>query len=98
MLFPDPVGATDSTARPASIAATTSAWPGRNSSSPKTSRSTRSALDTTPGILTESGSLASALHMRPPEVFRALPFGDGPQSLDPRWYGGSARKEVGRAH
>src|SRR5450759_705332 len=52
MLFPEPVGATDRTSRSASIAATTSAWPGRNSSRPKTSRSTRSALSITPGILT----------------------------------------------
>src|SRR5579859_1523875 len=44
MLLPEPVGATDKTSRPASIAATTSDWPGLNASSPKTSRSVLSAL------------------------------------------------------
>src|SRR5205807_5633946 len=43
MLFPDPVGATDRTSRPASIASTTAACPGRKASRPKTSRSTSSA-------------------------------------------------------
>src|SRR5258708_24049679 len=44
MLLPEPVGATDRTSRPASIAATTSDCPGLNASSPKTSLSVRSAL------------------------------------------------------
>src|SRR5258708_6366128 len=44
MLLPEPVGATERTSRPASIAATTSDCPGLNASSPKTSLSVRSAL------------------------------------------------------
>src|SRR5438093_2654160 len=44
MLLPEPVGATDRTSRPASIAATTSDCPGLKASSPKTSFSVRSAL------------------------------------------------------
>src|SRR5689334_7176945 len=44
MLLPDPVGATDRTSRPASIAATTSDCPGLNASSPKTSLRARSAF------------------------------------------------------
>src|SRR6266853_1955828 len=44
MLLPEPVGATERTSRPASIAATTSDCPGLNASSPKTSLSARSAL------------------------------------------------------
>src|SRR5438067_4440097 len=36
MLLPEPVGATQSTSRPASCASTTSAWPGLNTWSPKT--------------------------------------------------------------
>src|SRR6266849_5131291 len=47
MLLPEPVGATDRTSRPASIAATTSDCPGLNASSPKTSLSVRSALSIT---------------------------------------------------
>src|SRR5437899_598691 len=43
MLFPEPVGATARTSRRASIASTTSAWPGRNDGSPKTSRRVASA-------------------------------------------------------
>src|SRR5713226_6206155 len=48
MLLPEPVGATDRTSRPASIAATTSDCPGLNASSPKTSLSVRSALSIIP--------------------------------------------------
>src|SRR6266446_4927988 len=44
MLLPEPVGATDRTSRPASIAATTSDCPGLNASRPKTSLSVLSAL------------------------------------------------------
>src|SRR5260370_37823454 len=44
MLLPEPVGATDRTSRPASIAATTSDCPGLNASSPKTSLGVRQAL------------------------------------------------------
>src|SRR5437764_7840045 len=47
MLLPDPVGATDNTSRPSSIAYTTAAGPGRNASRRKTSRSVRSALSIT---------------------------------------------------
>src|SRR5438270_6947250 len=43
MLLPDPVGATDRTSRPASIASTTSACPRRKASRPKTVRSATSA-------------------------------------------------------
>src|SRR5256885_1577804 len=48
MLLPEPVGATDRTSRPASIAATTSDCPGLKASSPKTSLSVRSALSIIP--------------------------------------------------
>src|ERR1700694_6315639 len=48
MLLPEPVGATDRTSRPASIATTTSDCPGLNASSPKTSLSVRSALSIIP--------------------------------------------------
>src|SRR6185295_16143992 len=44
MLLPEPVGATDKTSRPASIAATTSDCPGLKASRPKTSFRVRSAL------------------------------------------------------
>src|SRR6266699_1209456 len=44
MLLPEPVGATDRTSRPASMAATTSDCPGLKASRPKTSLSVRSAL------------------------------------------------------
>ena len=62
MLLPDPVGATERTSRRASIAATTSACPGRKASRPKTSRSTCSALAITQGSLTESGIPDQALY------------------------------------
>src|SRR5260221_7553896 len=48
MLSPEPVGATERTSRPASIAATTSDCPGLKASSPKTSLSVRSALSIIP--------------------------------------------------
>src|SRR5216110_1996498 len=62
MLLPDPVGATERTSRRASIAATTSACPGRKASRPKTSRSTCSAFAITQGSLTESGIPDQALY------------------------------------
>src|SRR2546427_5906743 len=62
MLLPDPVGATQRMSRRASIAATTSACPGRKASRPKTSRSTCSALAITQGSLTESGIPDQALY------------------------------------
>src|SRR5437016_5173773 len=46
MLLPEPVGATDSTSRPASWASTTSAWPGRNSWYLKTPRRTSTGVGT----------------------------------------------------
>src|SRR2546430_10434954 len=48
MLLPEPVGATDSTSRPASWASTTSAWPGRNSWYLKTWRRTSTGVGTAP--------------------------------------------------
>src|SRR5690349_17604972 len=48
MLLPEPVGATHSTSRPASMAATTSDCPGLKASSPKTSLSVRSASSVIP--------------------------------------------------
>src|SRR2546429_7407676 len=72
MLFPEPVGATERTSRPASIAATTSPCPGRKPSRPKTPRSTCSALAIIQGSLTvmwapSQGGLttARALHKSP---------------------------------
>src|SRR5439155_22256380 len=72
MLFPEPVGATERTSRPASIAATTSPCPGRKPSRPKVSRSTCSALAIIQGSLTvmwapSQGGLttARALHKSP---------------------------------
>src|SRR5690242_17864549 len=71
MLLPEPVGATERTSRPASMAATTSAWPGLKASSPKTSFSVRSALSITSsecdGIRTSSGrvmDLLESIHRR----------------------------------
>src|SRR6266581_843424 len=62
MLLPDPVGATERKSRRASIAATTSACPGRKASRPKVSRSTCSALAITQGSLTESAIPNQALY------------------------------------
>src|SRR2546428_3711169 len=74
MLLPDPVGATDRTSRPASIAATTSDCPGLNASSPKTSLSVRSALSIIPpecdGISERDQGLLTGAVCR----IQALPF------------------------
>src|SRR5256885_6314536 len=77
MLFPDPVGATERTSRPSSIASTTSPCPGRNAWRPNTSRRTRSASATIQGSLTEFKSQANALYEGPSFDRPDIELGDG---------------------
>src|SRR5260370_30803176 len=87
MLLPEPVGATDKTSRPASIAVTTSDCPGLNASSPKTSLRVRSALSIIPpecdGISRRDQRPLTTPHVEPCTAARRLKVGLSAQRSRP---------------